>query len=135
MMKMKDKVRISKPLRIAALVVVISVLGCCILFNGLYAPSCDLDQLILSSYEVHPKIPGVSTAIDLAPSSCYEGYAFVNQRTMQRIIMATGWDAHFCLGQAAIRTRFIQDAYGCGEHGGLIVIGPTLQMYVKNDGK
>lgn len=114
---------------------VVSVLGSCIIINGLYAPSCSLDQQILSQYEVHPEIHGVNAVIDITPFSCFEENAFVNQRSMQRLVMATGWDTHFCLGQAAIRTRFLQDAYGCGEHGGLIVIGPTLQMYVRNNGK
>ena len=132
---MKNKVRVSKSVRIVALVMVLSAFGGCIIFNGLYAPSCDLDQQILSQYKVHPEIPGVSAVIDIAPSFCYEGNVFINQRNMQRLIMAIGWDTHFCLGQAAIRTHFIQDAYGCGEHGGLIVIGPTLQMYVRNDSK
>jgi len=132
---MKNKVRISKSARIVALIMVLSVLSSCIIFNGLYAPSCDLDQQILSQYEVHPEIPGVNAVIDIASSSCYEGRAFINQRNMQRLIMTIGWNTHFCLGQAAIRTHFIQDAYGCGEHGGLIVIGPTLQMYVRNNDK
>ena len=105
-----------------------------VIFDGLYAPTCDLDQQI-PIHTLRPKIQNASAVIDFAPSYCYQGRIFINQGNMQKFIMRVGWDAHFCLGEAAIRTSFFQDAYGCGEHGGLIVFGPSLQVYVRNNGK
>jgi len=51
---------------------------------------------------------------------------------MLTITRKYGWDHYFCLGKAEIQTMFINDGYGCGEFGGLIVIGPSLQVFIKD---
>jgi hypothetical protein len=105
----------------------------CAVINSLLSPTCAVNREILSQYSVHPEILHATAIIDFTPSYCYEGLPFLNQRDMQKLIMAVDWDTHFCLGETAILTRFIQDAYGCGDHGGLIVYGPSLQVYVQSN--
>ena len=74
---MKNKVRINKLLRVVAILMSLSVLGSCVIFNGLFVLTCDLDQQIRSTHLVHPETPDVNAVIDFAPSYCYECKAFI----------------------------------------------------------
>jgi hypothetical protein len=129
------KTKIKGPIQIFAILCAFTVISSCLLSIVLFSPSCELDQQIHSQFLVHPEIPNVKAIIDFAYSPCFEGTTFLGQKEMQKLIDKVRWDAHFCIGETAVRTWFMEDAYGCGEHGGLIVVGPALQVFVRNDSK
>ena len=113
------------------LVAAIIIGGCFVSWNSLYTPNCELEQEIQSQYLLHPKIPDVNAVIDFTPTTCDFNPPIPSP--MQTITNTFGWDHNFCLGKnVVIQTWFMNDGYGCGELGNLIIHGPSLQIYYKN---
>lgn len=132
--KLKTKIRRSPLLKVVVIVVAVISIGSCVaLWNRFYTPTCDLDQEIQSRLWAPSEIPNVHTLIDFMPSYCDINPSFFTHSPMRTITIKFGWNRHFCLGKVAIETMFINDGYGCGDIGNLIIIGPSLQVYYKND--
>ena len=122
----RHKIRISKSLEITAIFMALIVMSSCIIINASIVPTCLVDQQISSSYGNAQNL-GLYTIVDYAPRYCVEELGgFV-----QNFTIAGRWDNHFCLGQTAVRTHFLDDGWGCGDHGGLIVYGPSLEVYFR----
>jgi len=108
-----------------ALFVLILIVGCIASAKMLYDPTCNIDY----PYDSENK---VSTLVNFVPDYCPLPSSLLKPDFMLTITRKYGWDHHFCLGKAEIQTMFINDGYGCGEFGGLIVIGPSLQVFIKD---
>ena len=109
-----------------ALFALISIVGCVASVKTLYDPTCNIDY----PYDSENK---VSTLVDFVPDYCPLPSSLLKPDFMLIITRKYGWDHHFCLGKAEIQTEFINDGYGCGQFGGLIVIGPSLQVFMKDN--
>jgi hypothetical protein len=121
------KIRESRSLKITlALFVLIFIIGCIASVKRLYDPTCKIDNPYYSENNV-------ITLVNFMPIYCPLPSSLLKPSFMLSITRKYGWDHHFCLGKVEIQTMFINDGYGCGEFGGLIVIGPSIQVFIKGN--
>lgn len=115
-------------LRHLILAILIAVMvSCAVLAFVWEAPACLIDHEILSKYGKSYQNYSATAIIDFVPNS----YCSDNIPIPTRLIQAVKWDTSFCSGSIAVRTYFFNDGGGCGRPG-LVMYGPTLQIFVRN---